>query len=55
MTIAKVHMCGLRIQYSCNNAPVVLIQSQTLRFYLAQVALSQTTAFAGRANGQQQL
>jgi len=48
MTIAKVHMCGLRIQCSCNNAPVVLIQSQTPRFCLAQVALSQTTCWSSK-------
>jgi len=32
MTVAKVHMCVLRIRWLCNNAAVVLIQSQTLRF-----------------------
>jgi len=40
MTIAKVHICGLCIRYSCNNAPVVLIQSQTPRFFLRKLRCS---------------
>jgi len=32
MTIVNVHMCDLCIQRLCNNAAVVLIQSQILNF-----------------------
>jgi len=34
MTIANVHMCALHSWWLCNNAVVVLIQLQTMRFWL---------------------